>query len=149
MHCGLWGLVCSPIIMEWCGDEQYSAVPWTLSQTTPTDSTSIISYRSILPISPSTRLSPLPLLVTQLQILIVVCMRFQGASLAPIINDLFMIMVANYIQGCIEPTFSRQMPYNWGEPQSGKLTRPGIGSGPARWEATMLPLDHSGGLLQY
>ena len=30
-------------------------------------------------------------------------------------------------------------------PQPGKLTRPGIEPGPARWEATMLSLDHSGG----
>ena len=29
-------------------------------------------------------------------------------------------------------------------PQQGKLTRPGIEPGPARWEATILPLDHSG-----
>ena len=39
--------------------------------------------------------------------------------------------------------------YSWGKnpekPQSGKLIRPGIGPGPAGWEATMLPLDHNGG----
>ena len=41
------------------------------------------------------------------------------------------------------------MSYSWGKPrkkpQPGKLTRPGIEPGPARWEATMLPLDQSGG----
>ena len=30
--------------------------------------------------------------------------------------------------------------------QPGKLTEPGIELGPARWEVTMLYLDHSGGL---
>ena len=32
------------------------------------------------------------------------------------------------------------------KPQPGKLTRPGIEPGPATWEATMLPLDRSGGV---
>ena len=31
------------------------------------------------------------------------------------------------------------------KPQPEKPTRPGIEPGPARWEARMLPLDHSGG----
>ena len=33
--------------------------------------------------------------------------------------------------------------------QPGKLTRPGIKHVPAWWEATMLPLDHSGGQVHY
>ena len=40
--------------------------------------------------------------------------------------------------------------YNWGKPpekpQPGKLTQPGVEPRPTRWEATMLPLNHSGGL---
>ena len=31
------------------------------------------------------------------------------------------------------------------KPQPGKLSRPGIDPGPAKWETTMLLLDHSGG----
>ena len=31
------------------------------------------------------------------------------------------------------------------KPQPGKVTRPAIKPGAARWEATILPLDHSGG----
>ena len=34
----------------------------------------------------------------------------------------------------------------WKKPQPEKLTQPGIKPGSARREATMLPLDHSGGL---
>ena len=33
--------------------------------------------------------------------------------------------------------------------QAGKLTRPGIESGPPKWEATMLPLEHNGGQQQH
>ena len=44
------------------------------------------------------------------------------------------------------PTFVLQFRENSGKnPQPGKLTRLGIESGSARWEATMLPLDHSDG----
>ena len=33
----------------------------------------------------------------------------------------------------------------WRKPQPGKLTRPGINPGPARWEGMTLPCDHCGG----
>ena len=43
--------------------------------------------------------------------------------------------------------FSWHLSYSWGKtpekPQPGKLTRSGIEPGPAGWETTMLPLDHS------
>ena len=35
------------------------------------------------------------------------------------------------------------------KPQPGKLTRPRIEPGSARWETSMLPFDHSSGLLKY
>ena len=66
-------------------------------------------------------------------------MRFYGASTSEVIDDrnewYLMIMMANDIQGWMGPKFS------W---QPGKLTRMGIVPGPARWEAALLPLDHSG-----
>ena len=44
---------------------------------------------------------------------------------------------------------SWRLSYNWGKPSEKtsvrKLTRPGIESRSAVWEATMLPVDHSGG----
>ena len=49
--------------------------------------------------------------------------------------------------GWMGSKFSRHLSYSWGKtpekPQSGKLSRPGIESGPVRWETTMLPLNHS------
>ena len=58
--------------------------------------------------------------------------------------------MANDIRGWSGSKFSWHLSYGWGKtpekPQPGKLTRPGIEPGPAMWEATMLPLDHSGGV---
>ena len=58
-------------------------------------------------------------------------------------------LMTNGIWGYIAPKFSRHLPYSWGKTQEktqpGKLTRPGIKPWTARWEAAMLPLEHSGG----
>ena len=45
------------------------------------------------------------------------------------------------------PKFASRLRRNSGTPQPGKLTRARIESGSARWEAAMLLLDHSGGLI--
>ena len=60
--------------------------------------------------------------------------------------------MANDIPGWLRPQFSRPLYSGWGKtpdkPQPGKQIQLGIEPGPARWEATMLPLDHSGDLAQ-
>ena len=45
-------------------------------------------------------------------------------------------------------TFVLQLRKNPAKTSTRKLTRPGIEPGPAAWEVTMLPLDHSGGHLE-
>ena len=45
-------------------------------------------------------------------------------------------------------TFVLRLRENPGKISTRKLTRSGIEPGPAAWEVTMLPLDHSGGLLK-
>ena len=73
-------------------------------------------------------------------------------SLAPAMND-FLMMMANDIRGWLWPKFSwlclTAEEKTRKKPQPGKLARPGIEPGPARWEATTLPLDHSGGQLVF
>ena len=63
-------------------------------------------------------------------------------------NYFSVIMMDNDIRGWMELNFSRHLSTieeKLGKkPQPGKVTRPGTEPGPARWEATMLPLDHGG-----
>ena len=66
-------------------------------------------------------------------------------SLAPVMND-FLWIWWPMISG---DGWGLSFTEIWGNPrkipQTWKLTRPGFEPGPARWEATMLTLDHSGG----
>ena len=50
----------------------------------------------------------------------------------------------NYIRGPWGPKASRRLSYRWGKtprkPHPGNLSRPGIETGPAAWQARMIPL---------
>ena len=74
--------------------------------------------------------------------------RLRQKDIGAVWNNFLMIMMVNDVQGWRRPTFSRHLSFSWGKTpekhQPGKLTRPGIEPGPARLEATTLPLDHSG-----
>ena len=58
--------------------------------------------------------------------------------------------MANDNRGWMEPKFSRHLPYRWGKHRKtlnqGNWLR-GFEPGPARLEATMFPLDQSGGFV--
>ena len=60
--------------------------------------------------------------------------------------------MGNDIRGLLGPKFSWHLSYGWGKipwkTSTRKMTRPGIESKPARWEAVILPLDPSGGQLR-
>ena len=73
--------------------------------------------------------------------------RQHQRSLVPVINNLWRLSWPMISGDGWSLRFSS---YSWGKtpkkPQPGKLNRPGIEPWPCRWEATMLPLDHSSGV---
>ena len=76
--------------------------------------------------------------------------RVNARGIGAVMNDFFMIMMANDIWGWLRPKFSWDLSYNWAKwhkkTQPWKLTRSRIEPEPAGREATILPLHHSGGL---
>ena len=81
----------------------------------------------------------------------IVCMYIWGfrarqhlRSLAPVMNDDGWFRWPNDIRGPCGPKASWHLSYRWGKtpkkPHPRNLSRPGIESGPAAWQARMLPL---------
>ena len=69
-------------------------------------------------------------------------------SFAPVWNDFWWLwwpMISGDGWGLSFPDICVTVEEKPQKKQRGKLARPGVEPGTARWEATMLPLDHSGG----